>query len=200
MDTEPQEATAGPSGETLEHIVHHSALPQNRFSRAVDGAVERVGSFASWFWVALMLVICLNVFMKNVLHVGSIQLEEIQWHIYAAVFLLGLSYALVRDDHVRVDVIFERLGPRAAARVELVGILCLLLPFIIVLVWYTVPFVINSYRDGERSMSPGGLSNYWILKAVLLFALALVLLAAVSRLTRCIGLLRNGPARRGAAR
>ena len=84
-------ATSHEEPDDLHFLVHHAALPETGFSRAIDGAIKRFGSGISWFWIALMAVICVNVFMKNVLGQGSVQFEEIQWHIYAALFLLGKS-------------------------------------------------------------------------------------------------------------
>jgi len=186
MNIQSQDSSALPPEDAPEHIFHHPPLPQTRLSRPIEGAIERIGGAVSWVWIVLMLIICGNVFMKNVLHRGSIQLEEIQWHIYSALFLLGLSYAMVRDDHVRVDVLFEHLKPRTAAWVEAAGLIVFMLPFVGVLIWYAVPFVLSSYLDAERSISPAGLSHYWILKGVLLFSLVLLLLATIARLSRCI--------------
>lgn len=180
------------AADELRVIVHHAALPHTGFSRAVDGAIKRFGSWMSWFWIALMGVICVNVFMKNVLGQGSVRFEEIQWHIYAALFLLGLSYTMAHDDHVRVDVIHERFGLRTKAWIDLLGIALLLIPFLLVLLWHAVPFVTKAYVDGERSASPAGLGHYWIIKSALVLGLVMLLLTALSRLSRCWALLFAG--------
>lgn len=177
----------------LHFLVHHAALPETGFSRAIDGAIKRFGSWASWFWIALMAVICVNVFMKNVLDQGSVQLEEIQWHIYAALFLLGLSYTMAYDDHVRVDILYEGFGLRTKAWIEAIGIVIFLIPFVLVILWYAWPFVVKAYFDGERSASPAGLGSYWIIKSAILFGFGLLFLTALSRLHRCIALLRGAP-------
>jgi TRAP-type mannitol/chloroaromatic compound transport system permease small subunit len=173
----------------LRFVVHHAALPETRLSRAIDGAIKRFGSAISWFWIALMGVIIVNVFMKNVLGQGSVRFEEIQWHIYAALFLLGLSYAMAHDDHVRVDVLHERFPLRTKAWVDLIGIGLFLIPFLLVMLWFTAPFVRQSFLDGERSVSPAGLSNYWIIKSALPLSIVLLLLTSVSRLSRCLACL-----------
>jgi TRAP-type mannitol/chloroaromatic compound transport system permease small subunit len=99
-------------------------------------------------------------------------------------FLLGLSYALQADTHIRVDVVHERLSLRAQAWIELYGILLLLLPFIALVLIFSVPFVLQSYAVGEVSQAPGGLPLRWAIKAVLPVGFLLLLLAALSRLTR----------------
>lgn len=176
----------------LHLLEHHAALPETGFSRSVDRLVRLVGEWSSWIWVVLMLVICVNVFMKNVLGRGSVQLEEIQWHIYAALFLLGLGYTLIHDDHVRVDLVYENMSLRTKAWVDLVGILLFLVPFLLVLLWFAWPFVLKAVEDGERSSSPAGLSNYWIIKSFILTGLGLLLLAALGRVHRCIAYLFLG--------
>lgn len=174
------------------HIIPYASLPETGFSRAVDGAVKRIGSWASWFWIVLMGVIVVNVFMKNVLGRGSVQFEEIQWHIYAALFLVGLSYAMVFDDHVRVDLLHENFRLRTRAWIELLGALVFLIPFLLLLLYFSWPFVVKAFVDGERSSSPAGLSNYWIIKSFLLIGIGLLLLTTLARTHRCIAYLFLG--------
>ena len=193
-DREPpdQQATTPDEPDDLQYVVHHANLPETGFSRAIDGIVRRIGDFVSWFWVALMAVICVNVFMKNFMGQGSVQMEEIQWHIYAALFLIGLSYTMVFDDHVRVDLLYENMRLRTKAWIEMVGIAVFLIPFIVVLLWFAVPFVAKAFADGERSSSPAGLSHYWIIKSSLILGLGLLLATSLARLHRCIALLFLG--------
>lgn len=176
----------------LQYVVHHAPLPETGFSHAADAAVKRFGSIISWFWVLLMAVICVNVFMKNVLGQGSIQFEEIQWHIYAALFLLGLSYTMAFDDHVRVDLIYETMNTRRKAWVDFLGILLFLIPFIVMILYFAWPFVMKALADGERSSSPAGLSNYWIIKSTLVVGLGLLAISTLARLHRCAALLFMG--------
>ncbi len=187
-------AVSATEPDDLNQVVHHANLPETRFSRAVDGAIKRFGSLISWFWIALVAVICLNVFMKNVLGIGSVQLEEIQWHIFSALFLLGLAYTMAYDDHVRVDVLHERFSLRSKAWVDLVGTIVFLLPFLGVVLWFAVPFVVKAWADGERSSSPAGLGQYWIIKSMLVLGPALLVVAALARMHRCLALLRGAPA------
>jgi len=176
----------------LQFLHHHAELPVTRFSQVVDGAIRRIGSTVSWLWIALMAVIVLNVFMKNALGEGRIEFEEIQWHIYSAVFMLGLSYALTADDHVRVDLFYGSFSVRVKAWVDFWGILLLLIPFLALIIWYGVPFVADSFATGERSSSPAGLPYRWVIKSALVIGCLLVLLAALSRLHRIVALLFLG--------
>ena len=159
-------------------------LPQTRLSRAVDPWLVRIGQWSSWLWLILVAIIVVNVVLRYVFGEGRIEFEEIQWHIYAAGFLLGLGYALQADAHIRVDVMHERFSPGLKAWIELYGLLLLALPFILVMLVYSAPFVRASFELGEVSASPGGLPYRWAVKAMLPLGFALLLLAALSRLSR----------------
>ena len=146
--------------------------------------LDRVGRLASWLWLLLLLVIVGNVFLRYALGEGRIELEEIQWHIYSLGFLLGLSYAFQADAHIRVDVLSVRLRPRVRAWLELYGIGLALLPFIALVLYYSIPFVAQSWAVSEVSQAPGGLPARWAIKACLPLGFLLLLAAALSRLSR----------------
>ncbi|MFU8814444.1 MAG: TRAP transporter small permease subunit [Pseudomonadales bacterium] len=166
-------------------------LPHTAFSRMIDPWLVKMGQWISWLWAALLVVIVVNVVARYAFGLGRIEFEEIQWHLYSAGFLLGLAYTYQADAHIRVDVLHERLSPRRKAWVELYGILLFLLPFITLILVYSVPFVISSYRFGEVSQAPGGLPLRWVIKAMLPLGFALLLIATLSRLTRVWALLFN---------
>ncbi|MEQ8858651.1 MAG: TRAP transporter small permease subunit [Pseudomonadales bacterium] len=159
-------------------------LPHTAFSRRVDPLLRRIGHWVSWLWLALLGIIVLNVVLRYAFGEGRIEFEEIQWHLYAVGFLLGMSYAYEADVHIRVDVLHERFDPRTRAWIELYGILLLLLPFIALILIFSVPFVAQSFAFGEVSQAPGGLPYRWLIKAALPAGFALLLLATLSRLTR----------------
>jgi TRAP-type mannitol/chloroaromatic compound transport system permease small subunit len=170
-------------------------LPHTRFSRIIDAFITAIGRIVSWIWLLLIGVIMLNVTMRYVFGEGRIEFEEIQWHLYSIGFLIGLSYALQSDGHVRVDVLHERFGPRTKAWIELFGLVVFLIPFCILLIRYGIPFAAYSYSVGEVSDAPAGLSHRWVIKAMLALGMALLLIAALSRLSRATALLFGFPAR-----
>ena len=177
----------------LQYLICHADLPETGFSRTVDRALNAMGSAMSWGWVGLMAIIVLNVAMKNLFGDGRVEFEEIQWHLYSALFMQGLSVTLVADAHVRVDLLYERFSLRTKAWIDLLGIVFLLLPFVTMLVWYAVPFVTDSFATAERSSSPAGLPYRWIIKSALLLGVGLLALAALSRLHRVVTLLFLDP-------
>jgi TRAP-type mannitol/chloroaromatic compound transport system permease small subunit len=159
-------------------------LPETRFSRMVDAAIRRLGNAIAWVWLVLLGVIVCNVVLRYAFGEGRIEFEELQWHLYSFGMLLGLSYCYSADEHIRVDVLHERLPLRLQAWIELYGILLLLLPFIALVLVYSVPFVVESFRMHEVSASPGGLPLRWLIKAALPLGFVLLLAAALARLSR----------------
>lgn len=198
MSTEsPLPSDDGPGADIpkdrLHELIHHAELPHTGFSTKVDAALRAIGSNISWIWLLLVAIIVLNVTMRYVFGEGRIEFEEIQWHIYSIGFLLGLSYALESDDHVRVDLLYERFGLRTKAWVELFGILVFLLPFIVLVIWFGFPFLTYSISINEVSEAPGGLPARWAIKSFMLIGFILLLVATLSRLSRVTALLFNSP-------
>ena len=181
-----------PSVDELAHAISSAegmpttglALPETRFSRAVDGVLSVIGRAASWLWVVLLVVIVLNVMLRYVFGEGRIEFEEVQWHINAVAFMLAIAYAYRVDAHIRIDLVSATLHPRLQVWIEFYGTLLLLLPFIAVVLWFGLPFVAHSFSVSEISSSPGGLPFRWLLKAVLPLAFLLLLVAVASRLSR----------------
>ena len=159
-------------------------LPHNKFSKLIDSNLSKLGEVLSWIWLALMVVIFFNVVLRYGFNQGRIELEELQWHLYSVGFILGMSYAYQTDSHIRVDVLHENFSPQLKAWIELYGIVLLLLPFISLVLIYSVPFVIASFVVSEVSASPGGLPFRWLIKAVLPLGFALLLLTVLARLIR----------------
>lgn len=170
-------------------FVHHTALPDTKISLMFDALIKRIGNMFSWVWVLLVAVIISNVVMRYVFNKGLVEFEEIQWHLYSIGWLVGLSYCFVADEHVRVDLLHDHMSLITQAWVEFLGMLLLLLPFIVLVVIYTVPFVLYSWELGEISDAPGGLPYRWAIKAMLLVGFSLLLLAFISRFSRVISLL-----------
>jgi TRAP-type mannitol/chloroaromatic compound transport system permease small subunit len=174
-------------------IHHHTELPTTRLSSALDAVVGRTGKLFSWLWVAVIGVILVSVVSRYMFGQGSILLEEISWHLYGAAWTMGLAYTLVTDDHVRVDVLHERFSLRTQAWIEVLGILLLLLPFLLIAIYYSVPYAWESYLQQETSQAPSGLPYRFILKSFIALSLALIVVAAVARLLKCTALLFGWP-------
>jgi len=191
--------TQGPPP-TLQHhgispadYTEHTQLPRTRVSDLLDRIVTAIGGALSWLWLAIVGVILYAVIGRYAFGAGSVLWEEVTWHIAGLVWMIGLSYTLVSDHHVRVDVLHERLSLKSQAWIELLGLVCLLLPFLIIAVDLAIPYFWSSYLQGEESQAPAGLPARWALKFVLPLSFSLLLVAAVSRLMKCTALLFGWP-------
>jgi len=139
-----------------------------------------VGIFVSWLTTLLVLVVCFDVFTRYVMKDSSVAVQELEWHIFALIFLLGAAYTLREDKHVRVDVLYTNFSPKWKAIVNLVGCVVFLLPFSILVIKTSYPFVLNAYAFNECSPDPGGLPYRWLLKSVILVGFVLVFLQGLS--------------------
>ncbi|MEW6266069.1 MAG: TRAP transporter small permease subunit [Thermodesulfobacteriota bacterium] len=162
---------------------------QPRFCRFIDSFVERLGRLIAWLNVLLILNIMVQVVLRYVFGRGLIWLEELQWHFYAVLIMFGISYTLIDDGHIRLDLLHQRLSPRTKEWVEMLGIVILLLPLICVIFYYSLDFVGTAWRLGERSESPLGLPGRWLIKSVIPISLTVLVLSALSRLGRAAGVL-----------
>ena len=150
----------------------------------LDRWILRVGAVIAWANVILVAVIILQVVLRYGFGQGLVALEELQWHLYAIGVMFGLSYAQVKDSHIRVDIVHMRLSSRKQKMVEIFGILVFLLPFIWVVFDHSLDFVYDAWRINERSDAPSGLPWRWAIKAVIPLSFGLFFLAVLSRLIR----------------
>jgi TRAP-type mannitol/chloroaromatic compound transport system permease small subunit len=160
-----------------------------RLCGALDAFINRTGQLISWLAAVLVVVIIVQVILRYVFGRGLVVLEEVQWHLYAIGIMIGFSYAIVHDSHIRLDLLHERFPRRRKEKIEIFGILLLLMPMIIVILIHSWPFLYDSLRINERSDAPMGLCCRWFIKAFLPLGFIMMALAAFSRLVRAIAYL-----------
>lgn len=175
----------------------------SRISTAIDTLNQRVGSLIRWFTLAMILIGAFNALARYATRFTGISLSsnaylDAQWYLFSLVFLLGAGYGLQHDVHVRVDVLFSRVGARTRAWIDLLGTVLFLGPFCAVMLWVSWPVVRASWAVREASADPGGLPRYPI-KAVILVAFVLLLLQGVSHALKQVAILRGEPAQPAAA-
>jgi TRAP-type mannitol/chloroaromatic compound transport system permease small subunit len=187
-------------GERAEHAFleleekHHFQLPETAPSQALERVVLAIGQAACWLWAILVAVIIVAVGMRYLLGIGSIMLEEVQWHLYGAGFILGLSYAFVADRHVRIDVAAEHFPHRVRGWIELLGLGVFLIPLSLAVLVEGTTFVYRSWELSEISAAPAGLPYRWVIKSFILWGFLLLLAAAAARLLRVTAFLFGRPA------
>lgn len=162
-------------------------------SDGIDGALERVARAIGWLFVVLMVVIAFDVLSRKagfqLPYFGSTRLQELEWHLHAFLFLGWIGYCYVRNVHVRIDVFTARLDARQQAWLEIFGILCFAIPYMLVTLYFSYGFAMTSFLQNESSDAPNGLPYRWIVKASLFLGLVGVAFATISVLFRKLVLL-----------
>jgi TRAP-type mannitol/chloroaromatic compound transport system permease small subunit len=161
-----------------------------RFAHLIDALNERVGRLVYWLILVTVLISAGNAISRKLFNISSNAFLEVQWYLFAAVFLLAAGYTLKRNEHVRIDVITARFGPRTQAWIDIAGGLLFLLPMTLVILYYSWPFFTLSYTTREWSSNPGGLI-IWPAKLLIPAGFALLLLQGLAETIKRIGFLRG---------
>lgn len=156
----------------------------NRFSDAL-------GKFTAVLFILLLLNVFYDVIMRYLFNDVSIGMQELEWHLYASIFLLAIPYTLYKEGHVRVDIIYESLDVRKQAWIDLFGTIFFLIPFTLLVAWYGIDFTREAYELGERSGDPGGLPYRWIIKSVIPVACVAMSISGIGLMLKSINTLRN---------
>lgn len=164
-----------------------------RVVRLIDGLNEWVGRLVAWLTTFLVLVVCFDVVTRYLLNESMVAVQELEWHVFALIFLLGAAYTLKEDGHVRVDVFYSHMAPKKKALIDLIGCLFLLIPFAILVVGTSKAFVQMSWAVHEGSPNPGGLPARYLLKAAIPAGFVLVLLQGISLAVRSFLVLVGRP-------
>lgn len=158
---------------------------------AIARSIQRLEQFAritghtvSWLSLALVLLAMLIVVLRYAFDVGSIALQEAVMYLHGALFMLGLSYTLSRDEHVRVDIFYQRFSPARRGMVDFFGTLFLLLPTCLLIFVLSWDYVLVSWQRLEGSADPGGLPLVFALKTLLLLAPTLLIIQGIAEALR----------------
>ena len=149
------------------------------------------GALAALCCLLLIALVCYNVLLRYGFNDASIGLQELEWHLYAVLFLVGIPFALYQDSHVRVDLLYAKASPYRRAWINLSGHLLLLLPFQGLLIYYGYGFALEAYVLGERSGDPGGLAFRWLIKAAIAACALLTLIASLHQILKALQTLRT---------
>lgn len=164
-------------------------LKLNSIIKGIESINEWAGKLISWLNVVLVVVICVDVVMRYFFNRSQAWITEFEWHLFALVFLIGASYTLKHNDHVRVDLFYAKMSERKRAIINIGGVLFFLIPWTLVVIRSANKYAYNAYRINEASPDPGGLSARWVIKYAMVVGFLLLLLQAVALLFRCIQVL-----------
>ena len=152
------------------------------YIKLIDGLNEYIGICVSWLTTLMVLVVFYDTVMRYAFKKGNVAIQELEWHIFAVVFLIGAAYALKNGAHVRVDIIYTRLSARIRAWIDFLGSIFFLIPFAVIVIYSTQDFIANSWEVREMSPDPGGLPARYILKAMIPTGFVLLILQATSEM------------------
>jgi TRAP-type mannitol/chloroaromatic compound transport system permease small subunit len=159
-------------------------------SRVINRLNEWIGRWLGWLVLAAVLISAGNAIVRKTFDTSSNALLEIQWYLFAAVFLLAAGYTLLRQEHVKIDVVLGRFARPTQVKVEIFGLVAFLLPFVVVVIELVMPLVIQAYTSGEMSSNAGGLIR-WPVYALVPLGFLLLGLQGVSELIKRIAFLRG---------
>lgn len=149
-------------------------------SQTIDRFNDLIGQVISWMSLILVLLIVVDVFLRYLFQYSSPAVFELEWHLFAALFLLGAGWTFKNDQHVRVDLFYQKFSEKGQAIVNLIGSLLLLMPFCIVGFIESLEFAVNSLTIGETSPDPGGLPARYIIKSCIPISFLLLGLQGLS--------------------
>jgi TRAP-type mannitol/chloroaromatic compound transport system permease small subunit len=159
-------------------------------SRLIDRMSERIGHTFYWLVLAMVLISAANAVVRKAFNYSSNSLLEIQWYLFSAVFLICAGYTLLRNDHVRIDVVAGRLSKRAQAWIDIFGTVFFLFPMAFLIMWLSWPVFIDAYERHEISTNAGGLI-IWPARLLVPIGFFLLLVQALSELIKRIAFLRG---------
>jgi TRAP-type mannitol/chloroaromatic compound transport system permease small subunit len=148
--------------------------------KRIDLIIEKIGNAVSWLNVALVMLICLDVLFRYFFSFSKNWILELEWHMFALVFLLGSAYALQEDKHVRVDVFYQNFSEKTKTVINLLGTIVFLIPWCFLVITTSYKFANNSWYIREGSNQPAGLPARYIIKGMIVVGFILLAMQGVS--------------------
>jgi TRAP-type mannitol/chloroaromatic compound transport system permease small subunit len=161
-----------------------------KLSRAIDTVNRTLGRSLSWLVLVAVLVSAINAIIRKAFGVSSNSWLELQWVLFSIIFLVGASWTLLDNEHIRIDIVNNLLPARVRSTIDLIGHAFFLLPFTIVMLITSLPFFLDSFHLNEQSQNAGGLPQ-WPAKSLIFIGFACLLAQAVSELIKRIAVMRG---------
>jgi len=162
-----------------------------KIEKGIDRFTDIIGAIASVTMFLMLVNVFYDAIMRYFFRSGSIALQELEWHLFSVVFMLGIAYALKEDGHVRVDILYDKLSPRTRGIINIAGTLLFLIPLSVLIIEGSVWFVHEAYMTGEISGDPGGLTQRWLIKAVIPTSFVFLIISAVGFMIRNFNIYRG---------
>jgi TRAP-type mannitol/chloroaromatic compound transport system permease small subunit len=162
-----------------------------KLEKFFDKFADILGYISAIILVLMTVNVFYDVIMRYFFKTGSIAFQELEWHLFGLLFLIGISYTLKEDGHVRVDVIYDGLSPQKKAVINIVGTVVFLIPFSLLILFGSIDFVKESYEIHEISGDPGGLKYRWLIKSAIPISFFLLVISSIGFIIKNINLYRN---------
>lgn len=157
-----------------------------KLSKLLESIVSFVGKIGSWLAIPLIFIIIFDIITRRFFILGSTKLQEMEWHLHTALFLLVIGYAYIKNSHVRIEIVREKYSPLVKSIFETIGILFFLIPYTALVIYFGLDFVSRSYNMNEVSSALTGLSHRWIIKSFIPIGMLLLMFAGFSVLLKNI--------------
>lgn len=129
--------------------------------------IDLVGSLCSLLLILMIINVFYDVLMRYMFNDVSIALQELEWHLFAAMFMFGIGYTLKEDGHVRVDLFYDNFAKKKQLLINMFGTIVFALPITAIILYFSIDYAFEAYEMGEGSPDPGGLPHRWIIRAVI---------------------------------
>ena len=162
-----------------------------KIEKWIDRFTNIIGGIATVTMFLMLVNVFYDAIMRYFFRSGSIALQELEWHLFSVVFMFGIAYALKEDGHVRVDILYDRWSPKTQAVINIAGTLLMMIPLSVLIIEGSVWFVHEAYTSGEISGDPGGLTNVWLIKAVIPTSFVFLIISAIGFIIRNFNIYRG---------
>ncbi|NQY19749.1 MAG: TRAP transporter small permease subunit [Campylobacteraceae bacterium] len=162
-----------------------------KIEKAFDKFADIIGAITSIAIVLMIFNVTYDVIMRYFFRSGSIAFQEMEWHLFSVVILLGMAYTLKEDGHVRVDLIYDGLTDKRKALIDMIGVITFILPIAFLIINASIPYVIETFQSGEISGDPGGLTHRWIVKSLIPLSFILLVITSIGFFIRNLNIYRG---------
>ena len=163
----------------------------NIFMNLLGKIIDTVGFLCGILMILMVMNVFYDVVMRYVFSDVNIGMQELEWHLFAAMFMFGIGYTIKERGHVRVDIIYDRLTAKLKAWIDIIGTLIFAIPFTTLIIYYGYGYSLEAFQMGEGSADPGGLPHRWIIRSVIPLASSFVILCLLHSILENVNIIRN---------
>ena len=162
-----------------------------KLEKGFDKFANIIGYITAIVLVLMILNVFYDVVMRYFFRSGSIAMQEMEWHLFSVVILLGISYTLKEDGHVRVDLIYDTLTDKKKAIINMLGVVFFILPIALLIGTGSIDYVIEAFNSNEQSGDPGGLTNRWLVKSLIPISFFLLIITSIGFFIKNLNVFRG---------